>query len=62
MPIYEYLCVKCGAEFEKLAMRPSEMADVVCPVCKGLELEEKASNFASVSKAGNDARCAPSGG
>ncbi len=62
MPIYEYICMKCGAEFEKLAMRPSDKADAVCPVCKGRELEEKVSNFASVPKAGSDARCAPAGG
>jgi DNA-directed RNA polymerase subunit RPC12/RpoP len=54
--------MKCGAEFEKLAMRPSDKADAVCPVCKGRELEEKVSNFASVPKAGSDARCAPAGG
>jgi putative FmdB family regulatory protein len=30
MPIYEYACLACGAEFEKLVQRPSTVACVSC--------------------------------
>lgn len=65
MPLYEYVCMKCGAEFEKLAMRACDKAEMFCPVCRGRELEEKISSFASVSKAdasGGAVSCAPAGG
>ena len=31
MPIYEYGCLACGAEFEKLVQAPSAVA---CPACQ----------------------------
>ncbi len=33
MPIYEYLCRQCGAEFEKLV--GSHATEVACPSCAG---------------------------
>jgi putative FmdB family regulatory protein len=65
MPVYEYVCLECGAAFEKLVLKTSEMARVVCPACESQKLEERVSSFASVSKAGASdgaANCAPSGG
>lgn len=65
MPLYEYTCLKCGAEFEKLVLKSSDMEDVSCPACKSREFEEKVSSFASVSTngtSGGAAHCAPSGG
>ena len=30
MPIYEYACLACGAEFEKFVQRPSAVVCVSC--------------------------------
>ena len=46
MPIYEYLCTKCGTEFE--LRRPFSEADklATCPKCNS-EAQKMLSNFAS---------------
>ncbi len=64
MPLYEFECLDCGAEFETLVLKASKAAEVQCPGCGGKELEEKISSFASVSKGAalGAANCAPSGG
>ena len=59
MPIYEFECLRCGAEFETLVKKASEKAELKCPDCESPKIEEKISSFASSSKSGN---CAPSGG
>jgi putative FmdB family regulatory protein len=46
MPIFEYTCKSCGAEFEKL-MRASTVLD--CPSCNGTELDKKLSVFATAA-------------
>lgn len=61
MPLYEYACLDCGAEFEKLVLRSGEAEEVRCPGCGSGRLEERISSFASVS-AGGAPDCAPSGG
>jgi putative FmdB family regulatory protein len=60
MPIYEFQCSKCGAEFETLVLKASEKTGVKCPVCDSLELEEKLSSFAAGPSASSN--CSPSGG
>jgi putative FmdB family regulatory protein len=60
MPLFEYRCPGCGAEFETLVLKASEKTGVKCPVCDSRELEEKLSSFASGPSASAD--CAPSGG
>jgi len=64
MPLFEFSCLECGAEFEKLLQKYSDNVEVQCPVCGGKKLEEKVSSFSSVSKGGasSGANCAPSGG
>ncbi len=64
MPLYEFACLDCGAEFEKLVLKASETETVHCPACNSRKLEEKVSSFASVTKAGASGagNCAPSGG
>lgn len=47
MPIYEYACKSCGADFEKLVF--SFSPNVNCPKCGGADLVKKMSVFASKS-------------
>ena len=44
MPIHEYLCQDCGAQFEQL-VRASDTPE--CPRCHSVALEKKLSVFAS---------------
>jgi len=44
MPIYEYKCKDCGAEFEKLV--PNSAAKVACEKCAGANVERELSVFA----------------
>ncbi len=67
MPIYEYICLNCGTDFEKLVLKTDSPAvrEVKCPVCGKAEVEEKISPCASFSKdspSSTGGGCAPSGG
>lgn len=42
MPIYEYICSRCGEEFEKLVFGNKA---VECPKCSSGEVEKKLSLF-----------------
>ena len=44
MPIYEYVCDRCGHEFEKLVFNSSEK--IGCPKCKARKVSRKMSAFA----------------
>ncbi len=46
MPIYEYTCLKCRRRMSFLVMTPSSFQPV-CKYCKGTELEQNYSRFAS---------------
>ena len=61
MPIYEYACPKCKAEFE-LLVRGSETPE--CPECGGSGLEKLLSVPATPAMASSDPchAAAPSGG
>jgi putative FmdB family regulatory protein len=48
MPIYEYVCAKCGKQLEIL-QKFSDKPKTVCPVCKG-ELKKLISNSSFVLK------------
>ena len=43
MPIYEYLCKHCSAQFETLVTGADQPA---CPECRGTKLEQQYSSFA----------------
>ncbi|PIE36066.1 FmdB family transcriptional regulator [candidate division KSB3 bacterium] len=43
MPIFEYTCVQCGNEFEKLITNRSVPVD--CPACQGHDVKKKFSVF-----------------
>lgn len=66
MPIFEYLCSRCGETFEKLVL--GSQAAVECPRCPGAPVEKLFSAFAvksdagfTSSAAGGCGGCAPSG-
>jgi putative FmdB family regulatory protein len=44
MPMYEYVCERCGEKFEKLILSPS--TKVVCPRCGSSACEQVYSSFA----------------
>ena len=52
MPIYEYRCANCGAEFEKL-MRSGDTPE--CPSCHGRKLDKKISVFATATQGASSA-------
>ncbi len=65
MPIYEYRCDDCGAEFEKRVARAADSGGVECPSCGEKHLTMRLSTFAAVtgSAAGQDsAPACPSAG
>lgn len=64
MPIYEFQCRECGAEFEKLILKAADRESLQCPACASGKLEEVFSGFASPSGSGaaRASSCAPSGG
>ena len=39
MPIYEYLCLKCGHQFDNLEL-PSESGNAQCPHCESYNCEK----------------------
>jgi putative FmdB family regulatory protein len=44
MPLFEYICKKCGHHFEALVYGAKQPA---CPMCQSLELETVFSSFAT---------------
>ena len=55
MPIFEYLCRKCGHRFEKL-LRGAELPD--CPECHSRRLDKQLSVFAASVKGGQSSATA----
>ena len=51
MPIFEYACKECGAEFDALIQGA---ATVACPSCESAELEKKLSSFAVAGRAASE--------
>jgi putative FmdB family regulatory protein len=61
MPLYEFACKECGAEFEKLVSRAAAISDVSCPSCGSTNVEDKISLFSSRSTGTTASSCAPTG-
>ena len=61
MPIYEYRCKECAAEFEQLRSMREADQNATCPSCGSEQGERKMSSFASGGGNGGGG-CAPSGG
>ncbi len=47
MPVYEYVCSKCGHEFEELILSVSARDKVPCPQCGGRKVTRQLSVFAA---------------
>jgi putative FmdB family regulatory protein len=62
MPIFEFECLECGIEFERLLRNSGAASEVACPICGSSRVEQKLSTFASMSRGGSTSTCAPSGG
>ena len=60
MPIYEYRCKQCEAEFEKYI--PAAAAPVACPTCASGDITRKLSVFGMKSDGGFVASSMPGGG
>ncbi|MGB9723829.1 MAG: FmdB family zinc ribbon protein [Chloroflexia bacterium] len=56
MPIYEYRCRRCGAEFERLLPMERAAEGGPCPQCGSEEIERCLSLFASFSREGGESR------
>lgn len=51
MPIYEYICRACKAEFMMLQRMGASEKDTVCPKCGSSDVKKKLSSFScSVSE------------
>jgi len=63
MPIFEYVCPKCGHVFEKLILNRDQPAPA-CPKCSSTGAEQKFSTFATAhaASAANSRACAGTGG
>lgn len=69
MPIFEFMCVRCGTNFEQL-VRSSGDQEVICPQCKGNRVIKQFSSFAvkgthsssGLGGGGGAGACAPGGG
>lgn len=46
MPVYEYVCKKCGTDFEITAHWDERKKKAVCPKCQSKKVEPRFSSFA----------------
>jgi len=58
MPIFEYECKSCGADFEELVFHSEDIPK--CPACMSDRVEKKVSKVASFGSSGSDSGYAPS--
>jgi putative FmdB family regulatory protein len=47
MPLYEFVCSKCGHQFEVLIRRPSDEKELNCPKCQNKKATKCFSTFAT---------------
>ncbi len=47
MPIFEYKCQACDADFEELVLSEAAAKQVACPRCGGRRVERRPSVFAA---------------
>jgi len=56
VPIFEYICTKCGCRFEVLE-KFSKTAIQVCPNCGSSDVEKQFSVFNAAVKQGQSKKC-----
>jgi putative FmdB family regulatory protein len=59
MPIYEFVCETCDAEFEQLFKSASDESAVSCPECGGSRTHKKFSTFAVSTSEGGGSSPSP---
>jgi len=62
MPIYEYCCADCHAEFTKLRSMSAADAPLECQTCHSDHVQRKLSRIAAVRKSGEAGGSGSSGG
>lgn len=62
MPIFEYRCLKCESEFEKLVFGSVPEHGIQCPDCKSSDTEQLFSAFNGVSRSSDGSTHAMSSG
>ena len=62
MPLYEYRCTKCGAEFEMIRRFSESSILPVCPQCESPQTRKKLSTIASFGNVSSASGAAPSAG
>lgn len=62
MPIYEFRCLKCGCEFERITLKPLGENKFDCPKCNSTEVEKLISAPGSVGTGGEGSSNGCSGG
>ena len=63
MPIFEYKCSKCGAEFEELVSASDKNKKIPCPECGSKSTEKQLSGFCvgKASSGGGASASCPTG-
>jgi putative FmdB family regulatory protein len=68
MPLYEYQCINCGKQFEKMVRFSEGVQNQACPACQSQDTRKKISMIASLGKNLNGtglstgSSCTPRGG
>jgi putative FmdB family regulatory protein len=60
MPIYEYVCTKCGHHFEKL-QKSAVTIELECPKCGTIEVKKEISAFSAGGSSTSASACSSSG-
>lgn len=56
MPVYEYRCVQCGAEFERIRSIAQSDEPGPCPQCGGTEIKRCLSLFSAAGRSEGETR------
>lgn len=62
MPIFEFVCMKCGNVFSVLIFGASEEKKTVCPSCSSRDVVKKLSSFSCSSSPGSSGGFSAGGG
>lgn len=64
MPIYEYVCRRCGVHFSRIQKMGSNPAETKCEACGSVDVQRVVSACAvnAASSSGFVPTCAPGGG